>query len=119
MTKIIDMMGQEVQIGDRIAASFRYRPYNGGYPELRSGTVVDIIERKPIHRAYGREPVTCLKVEWDVCSEDEHVKWLGERRHKAKEEKAGHSLPRPVFLDKEYRKTSSMMIEHKRFIKVG
>jgi hypothetical protein len=119
MTKITDMLGHEVRVGDRIAAAFRYAPYNGSYPELRSGTVVEIFDRKPMHSSYGKQDVTCLKVEWDACSEKEHVKLLMERRQKAKEEKVGHPLPRPAVMDALYRKTSSIMVEHKRFIRVG
>jgi hypothetical protein len=119
MTKITDMLGQEVRVGDRIAAAFRYAQYNGAYPELRTGVVRAIYKRKPMHRSYGKQLVDCIEVDWDACSEDEHVKSLGETRHKAREIRAGHQLPRPTMLDKKYEKTSSMMVEHKRFIKVN
>ena len=72
-----------------------------------------------MHRCYGKQLVDCIEVNWDASSEDSHVKNLGEARHKAKEIRSGHQLPRPVMLDKVYEKTSSMMVEHMRFIKVN
>lgn len=119
MTKITDILGQEIQVGDRIAAAFRYAPYNGSNPELRTGIIVKIYTRKPTHRSYGREEVPFIEVEWDASSEVEHVRSMGETTLKRKEEQAGHPLPRPVYLDREYKKTSSMMVQHKRVIRLG
>lgn len=120
MTKITDMLGQEVQVGDRIAAAFRYRPFNGTIAELRTGIVVDIVRRHSTHRG-GRVPVEdALKVEWDYSSGETTMQDYLKVRHEKDCAKAGYPVEPPKFLGRGYeKKTSDIMVSNKRFIKVG
>ena len=120
MTKITDMLGQEVQVGDRIAAAFRYRPFNGTIAELRTGIVVDIVQRQSTYRGGGLHVEDALKVEWDYSSEETTIQDYLRDRHERACEKAGHPVEPPKFLGRPYKKkTSAIMVSNKRFIKVG
>lgn len=120
MTKVTDMIGQEVQAGDRIAAAFRYRPFNGTIAELRTGIVVDVIQRHSTSRG-GRVPIEdALRVEWDYSSGETTIQDYLRGRHEKACRKAGYPVEEPKFLGRPFKKkTSDIMVSNKRFIKVG
>lgn len=119
MTKITDMIGQEVQIGDRIAAAFRCS--YGTTPELRVGTVEDIVFRVSSQRngsSKVKEPH--LQVRWGASSHYTEIKLGVEDMHRERELRAGKPITRPSMLDKDYKeKTSDILVGLRRFLKVG
>jgi hypothetical protein len=119
MTKITDMLGQEVFVGDRIASSFRC--LYGTAAELRVGTVEDIVFRRSSQRngSSGAKELH-LRVRWDASSQDVETKQGVEKLLQKREERTGQPQPRPPKLDQEYRKrTSDIMVSLQRFAKIG
>lgn len=121
MTKITDMLGQEVFVGDRIAAAFRYNPFNGTTAELRVGTVTDIVFRRSSQRAGSSgEKKFHLRVRWDASSQDVETKQGVEELLKKREERTGQPQHRPPKLDQDYReRTSDILVSLRRFVKIG
>jgi len=121
MTQITDMLGQEVFVGDRVAAAFRYNPFNGTTAELRVGTITDIVFRRSSQRnGSSREKEFHLRVRWDSSSQDVQTKQGVERLLKRREEKTGQPQHRPPNLDKDYReRTSDILVGLRRFVKLG
>lgn len=119
MTKITDMLGQEVFVGDRIAASFRC--LYGTAAELRIGTVEDVVFRRSSQRngSSGQKELH-LRVRWDASSDDVQTKEGVEKLLAEREARTGHPHPRPPKLDQDYRKrTSDILVELRRFAKLG
>lgn len=116
MTKITDMLDQEVQIGDRIACAFR--TYYGTAPQLRVGTVVDIWQRKVSGRTgTSRVPEDHLRVVWDYSSDiAEQVILMDD----LKASRAARGRATPHAIDPKYReRTTDILVKLKRFIKLG
>lgn len=119
MTDVSDMNGRFVDVGDRIAAAFRYRPFSGTVAELRIGTVVAIIKRRDTFHGGRKEPVDALRVEWDYSSQETVLQDYLVKKYQEDCERAGRRLDPPKFLYREYKKkTSDIMVSHKRFIKL-
>lgn len=121
MHPMTDMLGQDVNLGDRIAAAFRYRPFNGTTAELRSGVVEGIIFRCSSQRNGSTgEKEAHLRVRWDSSSQDVQTKQGVEKLLAGRENRTGQQQDRPAMLDQDYReRTSDIVVSLRRFIKVS
>lgn len=121
MNKITDMLGQEVQIGDRIA-----KAHNGSYgAEMRIGTVVDIRKHR-LNMRNGKGAVQnplkeVLLVRWENSSEKVAAleRWdrdMAERKAKGRNPPhVGWDHPFPDYKVK----TTPLYVEHRAFLKLG
>jgi hypothetical protein len=121
MNKITDMLGQDVQIGDKIAASFR--TYYGTAPQLRIGTVVDIVERKSSERngypsGDARPLETHLKVQWTHSSSTAE---MNEKLKEMVDSRASRGVSSDhIKTNQEYpERVTEILVRLKRFIRIN
>lgn len=114
------MLGQEVQIDDRIACSFR--TYYGTAPQLRVGVVVDIVDRKSSERTGlqgdARPIETHLKVRWtdssDIVALNDGIRSLVD-----KGVANGISYSHAATNQQYRERTTEILVRLKRFIKIS
>jgi len=119
MTKITDMLGQEVKVGDRIASP--RRTAYGTVPEMRVGTVIAIKQRRSTQKNRGNTSPKedFLRVRWEASSYFAQIK-LGVREMYENRLSMGRPIGRPAILDNDYEpKVSEIMVSLKRFLKIG
>lgn len=118
MTKITDMLGQEVQVGDKIVSP--RRTAHGTVPEIRTGTVLEIKQRKSTQKNRGMPvpDVDFLTVRWESSSYFTQIK-LGVQEMYETRLARGRTGDRPAILDNEYEpRVSDIMVSLKRFLKI-
>lgn len=118
MTKITDMLGQEVQVGDKIVSP--RRTAHGTVPEIRTGTVLAVTQRRSTQKNRGLTPPKeeFLRVRWESSSYFTQIK-LGVQEIYENRLSRGKTMIRPVILDNDYEpRVSDIMVSLKRFLKI-
>lgn len=98
----LDMSGEPVKLGDRIVGAFRTA--NRTVPELRLGTIIGFGSRKD---RYTKIPEDTLRVTWDTGSYAAEIAELSRRKR-----------IQNVRTPKMSTYTSSILVKHKRFLKI-